>query len=732
MMKMKRMNQFRQLDRRAACPTFILMAILSIAHADTTNITTRQRVGTNIWTWTETNTTIFSTAPSPVPPTTGQLEEFYGPFASWKTLNAPKDGIGDATAAIQAELNVLGVGNNSPVLWIPAGTYKITQTLKLVARSGVSIIAEDPATTSLIWAGPAGQGTKMMLWDAVAYSVCRRLTFDGAGIVDTLFNYSKFQPQNIDPFPSGSEISDCVFKGAATHITVGNHIAGGTQGTAELLVLRPKFYGASWSAIWLDDQNTCDVWVWYGYFENCAVGVGSRSTQCGGNEQVYRSVFTNSTVADIMWTTGGNYASRWNYSVGSKAHFTMSAGGAHNCLVQGNTIVDATGIPIQIDSGDTAMLLDNAFVGGPVTAAKVNADLIAVGNKSTAAGGPIFITTGRRFEQETLLNVSRASLPGMPVLPATPKKSTRPVAELGPSLAFAATSDSVLHLAFGNYSVFSTFSVPSNVVVVGDGPRSSLNWNGPAGGLVVSATYGQLRDLKIDGNNYSANGVRVTGGRSVLVSLTKFAICTDAAVNVAGGSLEGRGLIHQEGLANGKSGTGVRVTGGRVVINGGASSDQRRYYEISGGELLVRDTWSESHSPLVEAWLSASGGKWSASNNRIALELKITPAVRSTVPGVNAFLLNLVGGPIQTLAGTVVLANNSTAALGPNYIQATTSMHNRSGDPAQPVANAGDVTPAKIIAGLAQERGNPPSDVADLRFYRMQIDHAIVGLRMEP
>ena len=75
-------------------------------------------------------------------PATG--DEFVGPFASWvnvkTTYGAKGDGVTDDTAALQNALNAVGVGSNSPVLWIPAGTYKITGTLNIATRLGISII----------------------------------------------------------------------------------------------------------------------------------------------------------------------------------------------------------------------------------------------------------------------------------------------------------------------------------------------------------------------------------------------------------------------------------------------------------------------------------------------------------------------------------------------------------------------------------------------------------------
>ncbi|HEX3870313.1 MAG TPA: glycosyl hydrolase family 28-related protein, partial [Pirellulales bacterium] len=92
-------------------------------------------------------------------------EEFIGPFDSWADLkrdfHAVGDGKADDTQALQAALDRLNTHRIGPVLYIPSGTYRITSavTTRRTAHTtgmGVSIIGEDPATTTLLWDGPQG------------------------------------------------------------------------------------------------------------------------------------------------------------------------------------------------------------------------------------------------------------------------------------------------------------------------------------------------------------------------------------------------------------------------------------------------------------------------------------------------------------------------------------------------------------------------------------------------
>src|SRR5947209_2085373 len=127
-----------------------------------------------------------SSAPRPARgANTDRPEEFVGPFPSWRDLRrdygAAGDGKADDTAAVQRALDDLTHHEKSCVLYIPAGTYRVTQTVKTVRKShtdcqGVTLVGQDPEKTTLVWDGPDG-GT-LFQWDAW-YSTFSRLTLDG-------------------------------------------------------------------------------------------------------------------------------------------------------------------------------------------------------------------------------------------------------------------------------------------------------------------------------------------------------------------------------------------------------------------------------------------------------------------------------------------------------------------------------------------------------------------------
>jgi hypothetical protein len=96
------------------------------------------------------------------------------------------------------------------VLYLPAGTYRLTSTVRTVRQAhtdcqGVAVIGEHPERTVLRWDGPDG-GT-MFAWDAW-YSKISRLAFDGAGKADVGLVYGP-------AFSTYNETSDLWLSGRA-------------------------------------------------------------------------------------------------------------------------------------------------------------------------------------------------------------------------------------------------------------------------------------------------------------------------------------------------------------------------------------------------------------------------------------------------------------------------------------------------------------------------------------
>ena len=93
-----------------------------------------------------------------------------------RELGAEGDGVADDTEAIQAALD--GVTNGTTV-YLPAGTYRVTETLTLTGPLiGVAVIGHG-RETRLVWDGE--EGGKLLVDDGVAYSRYVGLTFEGGG-----------------------------------------------------------------------------------------------------------------------------------------------------------------------------------------------------------------------------------------------------------------------------------------------------------------------------------------------------------------------------------------------------------------------------------------------------------------------------------------------------------------------------------------------------------------------
>jgi hypothetical protein len=139
-------------------------------------------------------------------------EEFAGPFPSWadvrRDYGAKGDGKADDTAAIQMALDDLSQHKKSCVLYLPAGTYRVTATVKTKRKSHTdgmgAVIGASPDTTILRWDGPAG--ATLFQYDAW-YAKLSRLTLDGAGKAKICLAYG-------DAFSTYNETSDMVFQDA--------------------------------------------------------------------------------------------------------------------------------------------------------------------------------------------------------------------------------------------------------------------------------------------------------------------------------------------------------------------------------------------------------------------------------------------------------------------------------------------------------------------------------------
>ena len=319
-------------------------------------------------------------------------DEFVGPFPSWANIKtqygAVGNGAADDTAALQKALNDLGQPGKAAVMYLPAGTYRITSTLTMAARINVSIIGEDPATTFIKWDGSTN-GTMLYL-NGVAFSRFDRLTWDGKSKAAIAVDQSKADGSS-NYFDTGNEYADDFF------IDVGIGIRGGYlgHGFAETSVLRSHFIRNSQAGIALGNFNALDIFVWNSTFEDCNIGITNNlNDQGAGGFRVYNSIFKNSIFADIFIKNTTVFSFRNNFSSGSNTF--IAAGGTSNpapMTIQGNTILDTVSpVAINIHNLGPVFLVDNVIrslpaVPGPVVVvANWNpSELFSIGNTLTVS-----------------------------------------------------------------------------------------------------------------------------------------------------------------------------------------------------------------------------------------------------------------------------------------------------------------------------------------------------------
>jgi len=537
-------------------------------------------------------------------------EEFVGPFANWKNLKtdfgAAGDGKADDTAAIQKALDQLQ--QKPGVLFLPAGTYRITEGLTMFSHMNVSVIGADPATTIIQWDG--GEEGVMLFCNGVRHSKFGRITWDGGGkkVTAVLHEWDGHTPGA----GTGNEHADQVSRDLAFGIRAGKpHFMD-----AECEVRRWKFQRVSEAGVRIQSFNALDWFIWDSEFEDCATGV--TNDPGAGHFHVFRSIFRRSKVVDIAMRNAGYFSIRHNLFIGSNRFLDARdiGGWAVQLTLQGNTILDTKEpVSIGIANAGPTILLDNVIKSraevseGPVVrmVAGLDGSYVAVGNTFTV---PKPITArGELLELENHITAAEKIVPIELLGAITPQSLNRPVIEVPVKAdakalqaaiwqAVALTGQRpVVHLPAGRYDINETLTIPAgaDLQLVGDGYGTLLQWTGPANGTVF-ALAGPVRmtfrDLKIKGKK--AQGLAVSDcdqpgariyGNQLSVAGSERGLWVDG-LEQADVSLE---TFYHSGnrnsvlVAGGPNAGDGRPTSARTVIFGGASSNTPFNYDVVSG-----------------------------------------------------------------------------------------------------------------------------------------------------
>jgi hypothetical protein len=489
-------------------------------------------------------------------------EEVVGPFSSWANIQtdygAAGDGVTDDTAALQRALDDLGRAGKAQVLYLPAGTYRITATLELIGSpddssgfgwGGVTIIGADPASTTIKWAGPSNQ--PMLVQNGGLGYRYNRMTWDGSGTAG--YGVAHWWNAKGGGLYGGSfEHQDEVFRNMKIGIMAGRFGPNYGELDSEGQVRRVTFLDISYAGLDTGSFNALDWWVWDSHFIHCARGVSneyslddSGETSGAGAMYVYRSMFEGSTVADFAVANTGWFSLHDNTSIGSRRFLEAAPMGANAAvvIVQNNRVVESTdAVPISLGNTGPLLLVDNQIQARRTTYELTDwitgRDVLSLGNHLTAPL-PAASASDRLLSVDDM-KVSPASIAAEPMaLPVTPGWTRHKVFEVPANatasqiqalISQAARSTDpkpILHFGRGSWVLNQSLRIPrhGSVQLVGDGYGSILTWSGTAAAgpmLDVAApaqvTIRDLQWLALDTTAVRISTADQPGGRIQLVA----------------------------------------------------------------------------------------------------------------------------------------------------------------------------------------------------------------------
>jgi len=410
------------------------------------------------------------------------------------TPGAVGDGRADDTAAIQAALDKGGEGKT---VYLPPGTYRITNTLVLNGPAVGSLVIGHGRDTRIVWDGPAGG---RMFWsNGIAYSRYVGLSWDGRGKAAVGFDHNAQQRFETEVRHEHEAFRNMTGFG----IRIGHQQK---VASAELLYRNCLFENCGTALAMLtfnDYDNTVDGCE----FRNCGIGVFDNK----GNFYVRNSHFEGSREADFVIGSEHGSSIRRCTSVGSK-RFVEERGTIAPLTIQDCHVTAWTDPEGAVYlNGSPVLMFDSSFTRPPserppVKLVNAGQKLLISNNRPEPAdqlvqlppqAKPYVIPPGRlggaiaSAEQRFLRDT--AAVPGQ-VFDAMRDFGAKGDGQTDDTAAVQATIDAarqagggaIAYFPTGRYVVKRSVSVTGRDYTVGGGGfRCGLVWRGEAGRPLV-------------------------------------------------------------------------------------------------------------------------------------------------------------------------------------------------------------------------------------------------------
>ena len=687
------------------------------------------------------------------------MEEPLVPFASWanaKTVyGAVGDGVADDTAALQRALNDLGTAGKAQVLYLPAGNYKITATLNWTGLpssasqngwGGLGIIGADPATTTITWAGPAGQA--MLIQNGGLGYRYNRITWEGSGTAG--FGVAHWWNANGGGIYGGSvEHQDEVFRDMNIGIMAGRTGANYGQMDSEGQVRRVTFINDAYAGLDTGSFNALDWWVWDSHFVNCGRGVSNKYgvgdsgvTTGAGAMYVYRSLFEGSTIADV--SIGNNQWFSLHDNISTSPQFIQTDPLGENPL----TIIAEGNTAGSISYGDAGplLLVDNQLQSVALTDWTSDTDVLSLGNQVTlppAAGTQRIVSVNDAAPKTTAL-----------ALPATPAVVTHAVYEVPPG-ANATVVQSIInqslqstdpqpivHFGQGTWNLGS-LNIPTNasVQLVGDGYGSIIFWG--TGLTIAAPAKVTIRDMQWLQGTVNITGADAPGGRVQLVATFAGPVSathleqTQLSLQANPGiwTLTLNDVVNAVAMGNGVVGTLTMTNNSSFLMSdtwyeGNASTlfalANGTFTYLGGHPSPANHTSVGNYPPMADL----NGFSGTASFIGAQLDLAHVTSgigfeIDNETPQTNVYLLGNTSGSNGGTENNWFLRTGAGGEVGFNLNRETSGQY----------PNQGDTSAAAIINTWKQARSlnwdtapyQVPAGSVDIRFYHMKIDQ-ITGI----